>query len=69
MRHASYTRKTWAPRYDPRGSMPCRNVTSTRRRTGMMRRVAVAGAHRLRLVSVMSAVSLYAYSCALSGMP
>eukprot|EP00966_Prymnesium_polylepis_P281725 6510174-Prymnesium_polylepis.1 len=31
MRHASYTRKTWSPRYVPRGGVPFRNVTSTRR--------------------------------------
>eukprot|EP00966_Prymnesium_polylepis_P319058 7369063-Prymnesium_polylepis.1 len=37
MRHASYTRKTWTPRYVPRGGVPFRNVTSTRRRTGSQR--------------------------------
>eukprot|EP00966_Prymnesium_polylepis_P003727 84926-Prymnesium_polylepis.1 len=34
MRHTHYTRKTWTPRYGPRGSAPCRSVTSTRRRPG-----------------------------------
>eukprot|EP00966_Prymnesium_polylepis_P167239 3866295-Prymnesium_polylepis.1 len=46
MRHAYYTRKTWTPRYVPRSGVPCRNVTSTRRRTGSQRAEPTCSAQR-----------------------
>ena len=46
MRHACYTRKTWTPRYVPRGGVPVRNVTSTRWRTGFHRAEPTCPAQR-----------------------